>query len=504
MADILKSFTFFDNGNNNRKKENFQNFLFDGINMEEKTKHISFYRSDFRGTKFQKTKFYNNDFSRADLIDCLLVETEFLNCKFYYTEIYNTYFEQSGFINTEVKLASFIKLIFRNCIFDNSSFAGNTLRELKFKNCTIKNCGFKNNSGDEIIFEKTYFENIDFSNMTALNFFFDDCKFDNIQIDADYLGSYFFKGAPYNKIKLKYRGKLFDFDVSQNDLFNNLFKIYFENNRFYEAINIIVQKNNLENNTISIFPLLTTAIEKILIEPNELKRIYQFKKTFVLLEFYFDSEYISIGDYFRLSGYLKKLELANFNLIEQIEFKEIINRLQTIIQNTNIFRFLSEASNVYEKILLEIKIDELNKEKFERYFSKTMEIFGEKFGNKSKIYQVIEIRKGSLIYDIIIYSSAGLFLFKILLSALKIARSAMHEAVNIIIDYRLNQRALTIAKNINSKSQLKEIKNIKEFQSMSKMALTANPENEIKEIKNLLPLIKSAIIYPNALTQTKN
>ena len=51
MADIAQAYKFSDNGTRKREKENFQNYLFQGIDLRQSDEPISFYRSDFRGAK---------------------------------------------------------------------------------------------------------------------------------------------------------------------------------------------------------------------------------------------------------------------------------------------------------------------------------------------------------------------------------------------------------------------------------------------------------------------
>lgn len=504
MSNIIKPFTFSDDGNNKREKENFQGFLFNKLDMSERTVPISFYRSDFRGAKFQDVTFSGNNFSNSDFIDSSVINTTFDNSQFKYAEIYNSYFEKTSFSKSTFSSTSLIKLVYKNCIIENTKFDVNTFRECKFSNCKFIDSTFEKNSMDDIEFEKTTFKNIDLSNMTAINLFFSDCKFENVVIDADYLGSYFFKGKFFENLKLKYRGKVFDLDISQSDLLNNLFKILLERGRYYEAINIVIQKNLLYEEKKSIFSLIKMASEQLFKEKSQLKRTYQFDKIFRLLEYYLNTGYVSLSDYFMIIGYFEKLELSKLEFFEQISFLEKLSRLKMLLEKMDLALNFIESTAGHDHVLMEITINEADQKKFEKYFEVTMKDIGKKLSVKGVPYQIVGSRKGSLIYEIVGYSGAALVFMKILLSLVKVTRQTLHESIHLAIDYRMDSKALSLSKKISGRDQLKKMKEIKEYQLISKKNIGKTSDVASEDVEKLLPLIKSAVIYPNALTKGKD
>lgn len=504
MSNIIKPFTFADDGNSKREKENFQGFLFNKLDMSDRKVPISFYRSDFRGAKFQDVSFHGNNFSNSDFIDSSVINTSFEKVKFNYAEIYNSYFEKSSFANSVFSSTSLIKLVYKNCTIENSKFDVNTFRECKFSNCKISDSIFEKNSMDDVEFEKTSFKNIDLSNMTAINLFFSDCKFENVIIDADYLGSYFFKGKFFDNLKLKYRGKVFDLDISQSDLLNNLFKILMERGRYYEAINIVIQKNLLHNEKKSIFSLVQMASEQLFKEKSQLKRTYQFDKIFRLLEYYINTGYVSLSDYFKIIGYFENIELSKLDFLDEISFLEKLNRLKTLLERMDLTMSFIENSADERQILMEVTIDEADKKRFEKYFESVMEDIGKKLSVKEIPYQIIGSRKGSLIYEIVAYSGAALVFMKILLAFVKTTRQTIHESIHLAIDYRIDSKALLLSKRLGGRDQLKKMKDLKEYQLLSKKTLGKTSDVTSEDVEKLLPLIKSAIIYPNALAQVNS
>lgn len=502
MGSLAKTLVFYDDGNFKREQENFQSYFFSKIDFSNHLIPISFVRSDFRGAKFQEMIFSKNNFSNSDFIDSTVIKTSFKKCQFKFAEIYNSYFEDSTFFRTVFDSTSFIKLMYINCELNKSKFSANTFRESKFVGCSIADCLFEKNSMDNIEFENTTFKNIDLSNMTAINLFFNNCNFENVIIDADYLGSYFFKGRFFTDLNLKYRGQILKLDISQSDLLNNLFKIFFEKERYYEAVNIAIQKNLLENKTSSIFSLIKVVIEHLMRETSQLKRANQFEKIFKLLEYYLNTGYIIIEDYFKIVGYLENQNIAHFEFIEQINFYEKVNRLKLIIENIDLSQSFIETFSSNEKMLLEVRIEEANREDFENYFKIAMSEIAKTLSLKKHPYKIVNVRHGSIIYDIVLYSSAALLFLKIIKSILKVTRETLHESIQLAIDYQINTKTLEIAKRVHGKKEIEEIREIKEIQLMSQKALSKSADEE-DVFKKLLPLLKSAIVYPNALTKGK-
>lgn len=503
MSNLARLQQFQDNGNNKRESEDFQGYLFHKIDLRLRETPISFYRSDFRGAKLQDTYFIQNNFSNADFIDSTAINTVFEKCQFKSTELYNSYFEKCLFKTANINSSSLVKLIFVKCNFESVKFNNDTISKCKYENCNFIESKFEKSSIDDVDFLNCTLKDIDLSSNTAINLFFDKCRFENVVIDADYLGSYFFKGFFFDNLKLKYRGKVFDLDITQSDLLSNLFKMFFEKERYYEAINICIQKNLLEQKQNTIFPLLKNVVDKLLREGNQLKRTYQFGKIFTLLEYYLNTGYVSVDDYFKAIALFVGIDVTHFDFLEQIEFNERVSRLKIIIEKIDFELPFIKSSNAKEKVLFEIKIEEANKNKFEKYFDASVYELADKLSITDVPYQIIGCRKGSIIYDMLIYPTVGLYLLKLLKSYLKEARATMHESIHIAIDYKTDVRLLSESKNIKTKNQIKKIKEIKEVQILSRKAI-GKGQSETGEIKKLLPLIKSAIIYPNALPKGKN
>ena len=65
-------------------------------------KPISFFRSDFRGSRFENIKFQNNYFDRADFIGSTFINCQFINVNFGACEMKSCFFVDSVFEHLNV------------------------------------------------------------------------------------------------------------------------------------------------------------------------------------------------------------------------------------------------------------------------------------------------------------------------------------------------------------------------------------------------------------------
>lgn len=501
-ANLLE---FYDDGRVKREKESFQGYLFKNLDFRNAIRTISFMRSDFRGAKIVDCHFMKNNFSNADFIDSSILRSTFDESAFRSTEFYNSYFENVTFKDIKFLSASFVKIVFLNSNFSGLKFGANTVQGSAFIGCKISDCDFKKSSMDDVEFKDTSIKDTDLSSMTALNLFFENCKFENVIIDADYIGSYSFKGRFLENIKLKYRGRIFDLDITQKELLDNLFKIFFEKERYYECLNILVQKNLLENKTNSLFSIIKVIVGRLLADTNTLKRTYQLERIFKILEYYINTDYIALSDYFKTIGYMESLDYSLLSFMERLGYQEKINRLKALLETSEIEKPIIDKINYLDKVFMEITIDENNEKIFEEYFSKSTLAIMQNYAMNEDMcepYEIIGKRKGSIVYEIVIYSSVALILLRLLKSIVKEAREIFNETMQFGIDYKLNIRVINYTNRLKNKDTISEAHEIRKLQSAPKGC--SDNTIEMNNIQKLLPLIKSAIVYPNALSNMKD
>jgi uncharacterized protein YjbI with pentapeptide repeats len=499
MEEVVKYNKFYDTGNPKREKENFQQFYFDRLDLSKSVVPISFYRSDFRGAKITDCSYFKNNFGNADFIDCVIENSSFISCSFKYSELYNSFYKKVFFQESVFSSASLVKLVFEDSSFVNIKFRVNTFRDCKYINTTIQDCDFHKSSMDEIEFESVSFNNVDLSGMTAMNLYFDNCIFENVVVDADYLGSYFFKGKLPGNIRLKYRGKIFDFDIRQLDLLNNLFMLLWEKGRYYEAINILVQKNVINKKNVSIIEPVKHALQLILSNPNVLRRTYQVEKIFRLFEYYFNSAHVAVSDYFKFIQFLDTRDFSTLRFDEQLVITEKIQKLKTIIDRLPLDDVFILNDGGDPIMVLEITINDEDKNAFEILFARIAHKIRTTIGLGSEFYYIAGIRKGSLIYDIVMYASGALVLLKILKASVKELRGIAHESMQFKIDYASNK---TIMKQLESPVTLDKLQKIRKVQAASDKVIATNNVISKKDLNEFLPIIKKMVLHPNQLTDS--
>jgi uncharacterized protein YjbI with pentapeptide repeats len=494
MDRIARKNVFVNTGEIKRERENFQGYAFNDIDLRSLPTPLSFYRSDFRATTITNCVFDSNNFKNADFIDASINKTQFLSCDFQYTELYNSLFNDVIFYGGKFSNASLVKLVFINSMITGIRFSVNTVRECKFTGCLIEECNFSKSSLDEVTFIDCKFKNVDLSSMTGINMYFENCVFNDVIIDADYFGSYFFKGneMPQN-LKLKYRGRILKLDIHQTELIANLSKICWERGRYYEALNLLIQRNLMEDKITSVHELVSKIMHTVLSDPNTLKGFYQIDKIIRVFEYYFNTGFIPASDYFRLINDLDSIDKTSWSLEDQLRVTEKTFRIRTMLDISSYSQNFLENKGGEKLMLLEVTIDEEDQDLFELSFDKMVSsvLVGKQ---KEQPYSIVNIRKGSLIYDIVLYSSVGLLLLKIIRRAIKELRAISNEGMQFRIDYNCNK---SIIKQLKKPASIDKVKKIKEVQVLSEQALASQNIGTYKEVNDLLPLLKNITMKPN-------
>lgn len=492
MNQLTQREYFYDTGDRQRERENFQGYHFVDIDLRSQVDPISFQRSDFRGALLERSYFDRNNFGNADFIDSIVRDCEFSKCQFRYTELFNSYFSQTVFKSTAFSSASLVRLIFDKSLFTDTRFSISTLRDCKFLKSHFTNCTFQRSSMDEIIFEDVAFSNCDLSGMTSMNLYFDNCQFENVTIDADYLGSYFFKGSIPDTILLKYRGKKMQLDLSQAELLQNLCKIFYEKGRYYEAINLAIQHNMLLRQRKSILGMIKKVSGELLSIENPLIRSYQVERLFKVFEYYFNTGNILIGDYFGFLELQTNLDVSRLSGEEIILLNERVHRLEQLLIGSDYADVFISSDGLPKAMLVEARINEENKEAFEEKWENLLVELKESMNANEDVYYIESIRKGSLIYAIVLYSFAGLCLLRILRKAIKEIRMISNESMQLKIDYKSNRQLL---KQLE-KPSLAKLEKIKQLQLISQQIVYETPSLNEKA-SELLPFVQQLTIKPN-------
>ncbi|HVU98511.1 MAG TPA: pentapeptide repeat-containing protein [Puia sp.] len=488
MSDIVQTLKFFDNGDQKRERENFQNFLFDRVDQRRTENPISFYRSDFRGARFLFNYFFKNNFSNADFIDCYVESTEFKDCIFKSTEFYNSYLVNVNIQELTFSSTSLVRLVFENTQMSDIKFLSNNIQECKFINTYIADCSFAKTTMDEVTFDKVSFKNVDLSAMTAINLYFSNCRFENVTIDADYLGSYFFKEKYIDLLQLKYRGKLVKLEIDKVELLANLFKLFLEKKRYYEAINIVVQKNFIESNKSSIYPIIRYSALRLIADTNQLVRMYQIEKMFKVLEYYFNTGYIKLYDYYRVIKFFDEVDVSGLSLDDQLVIIGKNQHLKSLVQMSVIEDNMLDGIDPSDLIYLEVVVEDSDEREFEEILEEILRKYTGVDVARNNIYFIIGKRKGSTIYEVLIYLPLGILLIN---SFTKYLRN--NKRNNRISGLRTELASSVLQKMVDKVHEENNPDELRKILEVAQLASNLDPDafNEDKSTQRLLSLVKA-------------
>lgn len=247
---MQNKFIFKENGKYDR--QSYKNTLF--TDLPEIYGQIDFYRSDFRGSKFDKLNISAN-FDRADFMGCSFQSVNFVDTSFGAPQFKNCIFENVIFRKNHYNATVFIKCSFLNCKFEEESIYSN-FTECSFNKTEFENLNFERSTVDNSKFLECNFLNVDFSTLAAEDLTFEATSFSNVSMSINYFFSYFIDSKTNLKdIEFEYRGsKTYLTEEVSDNYFNNLL----EEQRYSELFNMCI----LLNNEANLYNILLTTISK--------------------------------------------------------------------------------------------------------------------------------------------------------------------------------------------------------------------------------------------------
>lgn len=402
MSAPVERWKFSDTGEIKREKENFQNFLFENIDLSKHSEPISFFRSDFRGSKVINSHFYKNNFDRADFIDSYVSHSTFEKCCFG-TDFINTYFSHSNFIQNTNDGCSIVNCTFNECNLSEEVFTNCTIRDCVFINCTLQKCKMEMNTVSEILFDGCTFNRINLAHQGAYNFKFNACQLSDVIVDPDYIGSYLFKETDLTKIRYQYRGADFNLNSDQIDNLKALSEFYSNSRRYYEAFNLIILINSISPHKNSLLEAFKSVIVNILSDKHALRKFNNLNNVLSTLEFYCNSNDIETLDFIDMLKVFDSINQATLPFKEYLTIRSKLGLVQSLFEDA----LLSWNSNrlpgqgqFYS--VLEINEEELSVtlNTLDHFFtSVAKEYFGH--ADSSKCYSVVGTWRGSFFIEII-------------------------------------------------------------------------------------------------------
>lgn len=417
------------------------------LNYKERSP-ISFYRSDFRGSKFSSNTFFNNNFDLADFIGNSFINTEFENVNFGNSEFKNGVFLKCRFNNNTYGDLAIHDCDYKKCIFENEVFQM-TMFNCTFEDCQFIDCTFEQCSTENLEFKNCTFIKVEMSTMHAERFKFTECTLRDTYLGACFLGSYLLKDVDFNLLNFKYRGKIVE--AGSSDYFNTLLNNLKEQGRIFEFLNLYL----LLNGASEEYPeLLCNALLSCFKEDNYKVSEYNIKGIFELVEFYSDSPRLPFtvlcGIYIKLIGLFENNKVPQKYLML---FSECMFRLGKLISD---FDFnLNYLYNVplYQNAELEFHINDNSFEKAEDKINYLFDYINKNFFNTyldRPLYKITERKTGSVIITV----STSLILA---LLTTKVIKEIYGTICQIKIAHAQTSKEIALIKTSKSAAKLSEI-----------------------------------------------
>ncbi|MDE7269399.1 MAG: pentapeptide repeat-containing protein, partial [Acetatifactor sp.] len=220
------------------ESRNLSYSVFENIDFHKFMHFVSFFRSDFRGTKFTNIQFYKNNFDRSDFLNAVFIDCSFEKVQFGCCQMKNCYFKNVKFSNNLYRNTSIHSTTFVNCEFPDETFLIN-MQHCTLKNCTFNGCTFEMSTTDSDTFDSCSFCNTNLATMHAENHKFVKCQLNNVCIDSSYFFGYSIADCMWNQVTFLYRGDYVHFkDILVEDFLNT----FETQHRYNDIINFYISK----------------------------------------------------------------------------------------------------------------------------------------------------------------------------------------------------------------------------------------------------------------------
>lgn len=454
-------------------KNNLSYTLFENIQANFNGIALNFNRTDFRGSKFINCSFSNNDFDRADLIDCYIEDVTFNNVNFGMSLIKNNYFKRVIFSKNNYNDLSVQETTFVDCTFDEAHINW-TLFNCVFKNCTFKNTLFNHSSIDSNKFVDCYFIKCNMAECHMENIKFQSCILDHVELGVSYIASYLFRDTNLSQIIFKYRGDLVHIDNFGDDDINNLIS----QERYFNYLNMLLLQNKKEN----FFNNTKIAIEKTL-KLDSQQRFYNLKNILLMFEFYYDSLVIDFVTYQKIVLLLNSISFDDFECDEILEYKSILYRINEKNNLSNISLMTLNTIGRDENCICKIHINSNDLENIKSQLAYTLETINEIAANslidKDKIYEIKQIEQGSIILTIASSLVLAMLFIKVTkninhsIQIMRIEKAAADKHIENIKKAKTTKQVQTILKEANKYALTTEKNYDKAVQMLSNSILVS-------------------------------
>lgn len=448
--DIMSLNIFMNNKDYIRDKENLSYTLFKDMDLICNNNGISFFRCDFRGSKFINCNFYQNNLDRSDFVSCVFQNVTFNNTQIAACEIKNCYFnevifeEQNYYNNTSIQECTFV-----NCKFMSEKFLVN-MKNCKFIECIFSNCGFERSTTEKLYFEECSICHTDLATMHAERHIFKNCDIKNVYIGIDYIFGYLFYNTNIEEMKVLYHGE--EVHIANSNAFAQYIKDLWTQQRYYEFINA--------NIIYGYYDCIPETLQKSLeLSKNKTDSIRELDISDILdsLCFYIENSILPYNCFVKAMNIIDNYNWSDFSSKEYITYMTICNKIALIVNKANFSEnFINSAQDSISTVTFHCKTDD-----YDKAYNLTTTILSEicTACNLSENFILLDKEKGSWILTFAICSSVVLVLPKIIKCY-----------ADTILEFRTKSK---ISKQLEQKLENKHLK-ISDIKLISEIAEQAN------------------------------
>ncbi len=406
MNNIITYKKFSNNGNQIREKEDLTYTIFEDIDFFETSDAVSFFRSDFRGSKFTNMYFYKNNFDRADFISCVFDKCRFKNVNIASSEIKNCYFRETIFTTNLYNNTSIQECTFEKCTFLDEKLLVN-MKNCKFVDCEIINVSFEGSTTESITFDNCKIIKSDLATMHAERYMFKSCVLKDVSIGISYIFGYLFYNTNIHDMDILYRGE--QVSLSQENAFKQYIISLWQNGRYYEFINANVIYKNFE----TIPSLLEKSLADLIENQSQIRKL-EVCNILDMLLFYFMNNVFPFEIYLKISETLDDFSWNKFNFDEYLVYYPKVQQIKMMLSSRKYDdKFIMSATESISFVTFHCKTEDY--EKALSISSECLKSVCEKLGIDNS-FKLIDSQKGSWLITFAVVSACALLLPKIVKS----------------------------------------------------------------------------------------
>jgi hypothetical protein len=294
-------------------------------------------------------------------------------------------------------------------------------------------------------------------------------------------------------IKYEYRGHEISLNGNLTEDFKTLSIFYLKERRFDEALNAAVLHQSIGGIQNSLGDFFMQIIQAINEDTHVLRHLDQLQHCLAIVKFYGVSGIINAKDVFYMTGILRTVDLTNIRLKDKILFEQSLNDLEISLQDIFLQPWIWNSIDPLTLITAEVQIGDndldIFKVAFENYLSQLLIDFNDV--NIPAKFEIVSVKKGSLIVEFTSYAMA-------IYGLARIIKSTISEYYSIKLEFHIQRKAIRLL----AESNPKDLRSLQKDAVIARKIINKPSDDLLKNSTKLSSLFKRFNIYPNTLSNS--